>query len=204
MSCECNIVGLLTTSIQGIFSASINGSTSVEVAEDGTVLLGSTISNLSIGAYAFPPGGDKLLGATCPFSASATVPWVTKRDCESGTTYFIPRGGGSASTTNLDASGISRSIIDLDCNPGIVNRTLDANSSSGPATPYLFSDREDGFNLVYTGNPLAVESGKPQMYSIDLGFVGTINAFLQSFSLTVNPPDVARVNYSFVFSGVVL
>jgi hypothetical protein len=204
MSCECNIVGLLTTSIQGIFSASINGGTSIEIAEDGTVLLGSTVSTLTIGAYAFAPGGDRLLGATCPFSASASIPWVTKRDCETGTTYFIPRGGGTASTTNFSSSGIDSSIIQLTCTPGINSRSLDANSSSGPAAPYLFSDRVDGFNLVYTGNPLSVASGAPRMYSIDLGFVGTINAYLQSFSLTVSPPDVARVNYSFVFSGVVL
>ena len=47
-----------------------------------------------------------------------------------------------------------------------------------------------------------VETGKPQKYIINLGFVGTIEAFLQSFSLTVSPPEVAKVQYSFVFSGV--
>lgn len=204
MSCTCNIVGLLSTSMQGIFSATIDGSTNVEVSENGTILLGSTTSNLVIGAYAFLPGEDKLLGASCPFSANATIPWVTKEDCTTGDTFYIPRAGGNASTTNLSASGVNRSIIDMDCTPGIISKSLDANAGGGPAAPYFLSEREDGYNLVYTGNPISIESGKPQMYTISLGFVGSINAFLQSFSVTVNPPDPARVNYSFVFSGVVL
>lgn len=204
MACECNIVGLLTSSVRGIFSASIDGSTSIEVAEDGTVLLGSTISNLTIGAYAFLPGEDKYLGATCPFSATATVPWVTKEDCVAGTTYFIPRAGGNASVTNFQASGVNSSLIRLDCDPGILSTSFEANAGNGPASPFFLSDRQDGYNLVYNGHPFAVESAKPQMYTISLGFVGSIEAFLQSFSLTINPPEPARVNYSFAFSGVVL
>jgi hypothetical protein len=204
VACECNIVGLLTSSIQGIFSASIDGGTTIEVAEDGTVLLGSTVSNLTIGAYAFLPGGDRFLGASCPFSANATIPWVTKEDCATGTTYFIPRAGGNASTTNHAASGISSGVIRLDCSPNIISTSFDANAGSGPASPYFLSEREDGYNLVYTGHPIAIESAKPQMYTISLGFVGTIEAFLQSFSITINPPEPARVNYSFAFSGVAL
>jgi hypothetical protein len=106
--------------------------------------------------------------------------------------------------TNRLASGINSSIISLECSPGIVSKSVDANASGGPASPFFLSDREDGYNLKYAGNPIAIESGKPQMYTISLGFVGTIEAFLQSFSLTVSPPDVARVQYSFVFSGVAL
>lgn len=202
MTCECNIVGLLTTSVQGIFSASIDGSTSVEVAEDGTVLLGQTVSNLNIGAYAFLPGEDRFLGASCPVQAQVNVPWVTRENCETGEVFFIPQTGGKASMTNRVASGVDLSKIDITCNPGVGGAGFDANASNGPVSPFQLATREDGFNLVYSGNPFAVESGKPQRYSISLGFVGTIQAYLQSFSLTINPPDVARVQYSFVFSGV--
>lgn len=174
------------------------------MSENGTVLLGSTVSNLTIGAYAFLPGGDRFLGATCPFSATATIPWVTKEDCATGTTYFIPRAGGNASTTNLDASGVNKNIIDLDCTPGIISRSFEANSGGGPASPFFLSDREDGYNLVYNGHPIPIQSANPKMYTISLGFVGSIEAFLQSFSITINPPEPARVNYSFAFSGVVL
>lgn len=204
MACQCNIVGLLSTSYRGIFSASIDGSTTIEIAEDGTILLGQTTSNLSIGAYAFLPGQDRFLGATCPVSAQASIPWVTREDCATGTVYFIPKSGGKASITNGDASGISSSIIDLQCSPGILNKSFAASAAGGPASPFFLADREDGYNLRYNGNPIAIESGKPRKYTINLGFVGTIEAFLQSFSLTVSPPDVARVQYSFVFSGAAL
>lgn len=202
MACSCNIVGLLTTSYQGIFSASIDGSTTVEIAEDGTVLLGQTVSNLNIGAYAFSPGQDRFLGASCPLQATASIPWETREDCFSGTVHFIPRAGGKASVTNRVSSGVSSTILDLNCNPGIVSKSFTADAGGGPASPFFFSDREDGYNLVYNGNPIPVETGKPQKYTIDLGFVGSIEAFLQSFSLSIDPPEPARVQYSFVFSGV--
>jgi len=188
-----------------VFSASIDGSTTIEISEtDGTVLLGETVSTLNISAYAFLPGEDPFLGVSCPLQAQASIPWITKFDCFTQNTYFIPKIGAKASITNRGQSGISSSILDLECNPNIVSKSFQADASSGPASPFFFSDREDGFNLVYTGNPISVSTGVPQRYSIDLGFVGTIEGFLQSFSLQVNPPDVARVQYSFVFSGVVI
>jgi len=200
MSCTCNLVALLSISYSGIFSAAINGSTAVEVAEDGLVLLGTRTNSLSIGAYAYRPGQDRYLGASCPFSAQANIPWITKEDCATGTVYYIPKSGAKASLTNRAESGINSTIISMQCSPGIVDTSFDANASSGPASSYIFSNREDGYNLVYNGNPIPVQTARPMGYEISLGFVGTITAFLQSFSLTVTPPDVARVQYSFVFS----
>lgn len=204
MPCTCSIVGVLDTSLQGIFSASIDGSTTVEISEDsGVVLLGQSVSTLNIGAYAFLPGQDPFLGATCQFSANASIPWIAKYDCFTSQTFFIPKSGAKASMTNREASGIDTSIINLSCNPGLVNTFFQADASSGPASPFFLADREDGFNLVYTGNPIQINSGIPVVYSISLGFAGEIRGFLQSFSLTVNPPEVAKVQYSFVFSGVI-
>ncbi len=204
MACECSIVGLLTNNIPGLFQASIDGSTSVEIAEDsGVVLLGQTISTLSIQAYAFAPGNDPFLGVSCNFSAQAQIPWLQKFDCFTGNTYFIPKSGGKASMTNREKSGISLSIIDMTCNPNLESTSFSADASSGPTTPFYLDTREDGFNLVYTGSPLAVATGIPKMYTIDLGFAGTIRGFLQSFSLNVSPPDVAKVRYDFVFSGII-
>jgi hypothetical protein len=195
----------LTSSIPGIFSASIDGSTVIDISEtDGTVLLGQTVSTLNISAYAFSPGQDPYVGASCQVSAQASIPWVTKYDCFSDTVYFIPKLGGKASITNRLNSGISSSIIDLQCNPGIVSTSFQADASSGPASPFSLVDREDGYNLVYNGTPISISSGVPQKYSISLGFVGTIEGYLQSFSFQVNPPEPAKVQYSFVFSGVVL
>lgn len=198
MSCPCNIVGLLSINYPGVYSASVNGSTTIEIAEDsGLVLIGQTVNNLSIGAYAFAPGGDRYLGVGCPASAQATIPWVTKYDCYNNRTYFIPRSGAKASVVNGPINNVQ-----LQCSPGIFDTEFNADASSGPATPYISSSREDGYNLIYTGGPIPVQTGVPQMYTISLGFLGTVEAFLQSFSLSVSPPDVAKVQYSFVFNRI--
>jgi len=189
----------LTTNYQGIYSASINGSTTIEISEDtGLVLLGSTVSTLNIGAYAYLPGQDPFRGASCAASAEASIPWLTRNDCFNNTVHFIPRAGGKASITNGPIDGVT-----LECYPGITGTSFSADASSGPATSYISFQREDGYNLVYTGTPISVESGKPQVYTIDLGFVGQIKAFLQNFSISINPPDVAKVQYSFVFAGII-
>ncbi len=194
-TCECNIVALLNINYSGISSANINGGTTVEVAEDGLVLLGATINNLSITAYPFSPGGDWYMGATCPSSAEAQLQWVQKYDCINNVTHFIPKSGGKASVTGGALDG-----IDLQCDPNVVTSSFSANASSGPATHYIENERRDGYNLVYTGGPIAIQSARPRYYSISLGIGGTIRGYLQSFSLSVSPPSPATVNYSFVFT----
>lgn len=199
MACSCNIVGLLSMNYEGITSATLNGSTQISVASDGTVLLGQTLSTLSISAWAFPSSStDVYLGATCAASANAEVRWLQKYDCATDTTYFIPMSGGKASITNGPIDGVT-----LECDPSISSRSFTASSSSGPTTPYLTSLRSDGYNLIYTGHPIEVRSADPAPYSIDLGPF-SVTAYLQSFSLSVSPPSPATVSYSFVIPGRVL
>lgn len=195
-TCSCNLVGLLSTSYSGIISASINGGTNVEVAEDGLVLLGPTVNTLSISAYPFTPGGDWFLGARCPSSAQAQIEWIQKYDCYNQITHFIAKSGGKASISGGPIDGLS-----LGCDPDVVTSSFDASASSGPTTPYISVQRRDGFNLIYTGRPIAIQSGSPRPYNITLGTAGTIRAYLQSFSLTVTPPSPATVSYSFVFTN---
>jgi hypothetical protein len=185
----------MSVNYTGIVSASINGSTTVDIAESGLVLLGATINTLSITAYAFEPGGDWFLGATCPSSAQAQLNWVQKYDCIRDTMYFIPKTGGKASITGGPIDGVT-----LGCDPNIVSDNFSASASSGPTTPYITNERRDGFNLIYTGRPIPINSGSPDTYNILLGPGGSIDANLQSFSLNVNPPQPATVNYSFVFT----
>lgn len=196
MSCECSIVGLLSINYSGIISASIGGSTTIEISESGLVLLGQTVNTLSISAYPFSPGGDWYLGTTCASSCEAQLQWVQKYDCANNEIHFIPKTGGKASITGGPINGVS-----LTCDPNIVTETFSASASSGPATPYITNERRDGYNLVYTGGPIPIQSGSPRSYSINLGTGGTITAYLQSFSLSVSPPAPATVNYSFVFAG---
>jgi hypothetical protein len=195
-NCSCNIVGLLNINYSGIISASVNGGTTIEISEDGTVLLGATINNLSISAYPFEPGGDYYLGATCNSSAQVQLGWVQKYDCFNDVMHFIPKTGGKASITGSSLNGVT-----LTCDPNIESDSFDASSNSGPATPYITNVRKDGYNLVYTGLPISISSGSPEPYNINLGSYGNITAYLQSFSIQVSPPQPAVVQYSFVFAG---
>lgn len=195
-TCECNLVGLLSMNYSGIVSANIDGSTTVEVAESGLVLLGATINTLSISAYPFQPGGDWFLGATCPSAAQAQVNWIQKYDCFTDTVHFIPKSGGKASITGGPISGVT-----LECDPNIVTSSFSANAQSGPSTAYITTERRDGFNLRYTGTPISIDSGVPRPYTINLGPGGTITAYLQSFNLSITPPGPSTVNYSFVFTS---
>lgn len=194
-NCECNIVALLNVNYSGIISANINGSTTVELSEDGLVLLGSTINNLSISAYPFAPGGDWYLGATCPSTAETQIQWVQKYDCFNNEVYFIPKSGGKSSITGDGINGVT-----LTCDPNITSESFSASASSGPATHYITNERRDGFNLRYSGEPIAINSAYPRSYYISLGDVGGIRGYLQSFNISVNPPSPATVNYSFVFT----
>ena len=197
MACECNIVGLLTMNYSGIISASINGGSSVSLASDGTVLLGQTLNTLSITGYPFAPGQDMFLGATCPASCSAEISWIQKYDCLTDTTHFISKSGGKSSITGGPITGVS-----LDCDPDIESRSFNASAQSGPTAPYLTAVRRDGFNLLFTGTPIPIESASPQSYTINLGPVSVI-AYLQSFSLSITPPSPATVSYSFVVPGTI-
>lgn len=198
MACECNIVGLLSMNYSGIISAGVNGGTNVSLASDGTVLLGQTINTLTISAYAFTPGQNMFLGVTCPASANASVTWIQRYDCASDTTHFIPKSGGKASITGGPIDGVY-----LSCDPNISSKSFSASAQSGPTSPYLESVRKDGFNLVYSGFPISVESSSPTPITIALGPV-SVTAYLQNFSLSISPPSPATVNYSFVVPGVVV
>jgi hypothetical protein len=198
MTCSCNLAGMLSMNYAGITSASLNGGTEVTISDDGTVLIGATINNLSITAWAYVPGSDRFLGATCNASANAEIRWMTKYDCVNDVTHFVPLSGGKASIVGGPINGIS-----LSCDPGIVSKSFNASVGQGPTTPYSTENRRDGFNLIYSGTPIQVESGSPRSYGINLGPV-SVTAYLQSFSLTINPPSPATVNYSFVIPGAVI
>ena len=194
-NCSCNLVGLLSINYHGIISASIDGGTTVELSDEGLLLLGATVNTLSLSAYAFNPGGDWYLGVTCPSSAQAQIDWVQKYDCVTDTMHFIPKAGGKASITGGPIHGVT-----LLCDPNVVTDTFSASAQSGPSSHFIINERRDGFGLKYTGSPIQVNTASPRPYTISLGFVGNISAYLQSFSLTVEPPQPATVNYSFVFT----
>lgn len=199
-NCECHIAALLEMSYSGIISANINGGTTIEVSESGLVLLGATINNLSISAYAYEVGQDRYLGATCPLQASANIPWVQKYDCIRDEVHFIPKSGSKASIAGGTTNGGIPGVLYLDCDPNITTTQFNASAQSGPTTPYISNDRRDGFNLVYAGRPIPINSGNPRPYTIQVGPSYSVRGYLQSFSLNINHPAPAIVNYNFVFT----
>jgi hypothetical protein len=199
-NCECNIAALLEMSYDGIISAAINGGTTVEISESGLVLLGATVNTLAISAYAYEPGQDRYLGASCPLQASASIPWVQKYDCVRDTVHFIPKSGSKASISGGTVTGGIPGVLYLDCDPNVTTTQFTASVQNGPVTPYISNDRRDGFNLVYAGRPIPINSGSPQAYTLQLGPSYTIRGYLQSFNLNINHPSPATVNYSFVFT----
>jgi len=192
MACECNIAGLLVVQYPGIYSASLNGSTEVSLANDGTVLVGQTVNQLSISSWAYLPGGDRYLGAPCAASATAEIRWIQKYDCINQINYFIPMSGGRASIVGGPINNVY-----FGCDPNIESRSFNASAQSGPMTPYLTDIRRDGYNLVYTGHPIPISSASPNPYEITLG-ESVFTAYLQNFSLTVSPPSPASVSYNFI------
>lgn len=199
-NCSCSIAALLDVNYTGIVSANINGSTVVELSESGLVLLGMTVNQLSISAYAFEPGSDMYLGATCPLQAQASIPWVQKYDCMTDTVHFIPKTGSKASISGGTSSGGIPGVVYLSCDPNVVSEQFSASAQSGPATPYISNDRKDGWGLVFNGRPIFINSGSTQPYNIVLGGT-TYRCYLQSFSLNINPPNPSMVSYSFVFTN---
>lgn len=194
-NCSCNLVGLLSINYHGIISASIDGSTTVELSDEGLVLLGATVNTLSISGYAFTPGSDYYLGVSCSSSAQVQIDWIQKYDCMNDKMHFIPKAGGKASIVGGPIDHVT-----LLCDSGIVTDSFNASAQNGPSSHFIVNERRDGFGLQYTGNPIAVNSASPHPYNISLGFVGTITAYLQTFSISVDPPQPAVANYSFVFS----
>jgi hypothetical protein len=196
-NCECNLAGLLSVNFQGIVSANLNGSTTVDISDDGLVLIGQTINTLSITGHPFLPGGDIFLGVRCTSQASVSCDWLQKYDCINDIVYFISQSGGKASLVGDSIRGVS-----LLCDPNIVGRFYNASASSGPATPVITSNRRDGFGLSYTGGPISINTNEPRTYNIRIGS-DSFNCYLQNFSINVSPPTPASVSYSFVFSVLI-
>lgn len=191
----CDITGLFPIEYTGIISVNMSTSTEITLTATNVILTGPTTGTVTMSAYPYTPGGDRLLGASCPSSARAELKWIQKYDCLNDTMHFFPAWGGSASISGDPISGVSleREVVTY--------QSMTADASSGPAAPYFYSNQTDGFNLKYTGRPIAINSGRPQSYNI-LSTVLPANTelYLSSFDLSIEPPLRSVVNYNFVFS----
>lgn len=197
-SCSCNITGLFDIDLTGIISVSMSSNTDINMTSSEVILVGPSTGTISMSAYPFARGASRLgtlLGATCPSTARAECKWVQKYSCEEGKMYFLPAFGGSASITG---GGITTVVLE---SPEVTYRSLNVDASSGPASPYLEGVHTDGFNLIYTGLPIGITSGRPQSYSFLSNVLpADTDLYLSSFEISVTPPNPATVSYNFVFA----
>ncbi len=219
MSCpSCNIVvNVKDLGLTGIISCSVSVNTDVVYTANGIYLKGPTTGTLSLSAYPYltsdygltirrpARASDRLLGVGCVSRAQASCEWIQKVDCETDRIYFIPKWGGKAflegDVTLQGDFAVMGDYVRLEKCVAHYD-TFNADASSGPTTPILRAVHADGFNLIYTGLPISLESGRPKAYKgiLDSIFPESLTTFyLTSFDLSINPPFESRVGYNFVF-----
>jgi len=197
--CSCNVAAeFKELDGLGIISANFKASTNFTITQDGLVMHGPAIGDLSLSAYA------PLIGTlTCPGRAGTSFGWTQKIDCDSLNgvlkVYFIPNGIAKSymegDVTNQIEMQTASNVHDY--------KTFEANASSGPASPSLLLTHRDGHTMIYTGNPIQVDgdSGKGETV---VPFMTTIlplgsTLYLNNFSWTYDPPDIPKISYSFLF-----
>jgi hypothetical protein len=190
----CKLSGNLN--INGIFagkcvtSVSMNAKPEIIGQCGGEVLFGPTIGTVSVTGYA-----TDLQHQGCPGRAGVSIPWIRKYDCENNILHFIPNGEG-ASYIAGDVENLARLRIAL----GRSYPSISASSQSGPATVYMETFQEDGYGLIFSGDPLSIDTSQ-QLVFTNFG-IGDGDMYLQNFSVEFSPGELPIASYSFAFSIV--
>lgn len=188
----CKLAGNFLITDRCIISVSVNSSTEATKADTAgdELIIGATIGTVSITAYA---ASEIHIG--CPGRAGVNIPWVKRYDCDLNEVHFIFAGAGQSFVAG-DVGTLASIKTSLERSYDIVN----ASSSSGPSTVYMKDTQEDGYGLIYTGDPFAFTSDDSGVeFERIIAGVGPSTWYLQSFNLTCNPGDIPTVSYSFVF-----
>ncbi len=191
----CKLVGNLGIDDLDGCITSINASSRSDIlAKCGeTLLLGPTTGTVSITGYAVGVTvGDSGIHTGCPGRAGVSIPWVRKYDCDNDIIYLISAGEGSSYIAG-DVEGLAT----LNIATGRSFPTINASSTSGPATVYMETSQEEGYGLTYTGGPIAFDTRDELI--IDNFGVGEGSLYLQNFSVEFNPGEIPTASYSFIF-----
>jgi hypothetical protein len=187
----CNLVGNLSLSLQGcIISVNMNSRTEVIKECAGTALIGPTVGSVSVTGYA-----SSSIHVGCPGRASVSLNWMRRYDCDTNVVFMIPAGKGSAFV-----AGDIENLASLIISTGRRYPSISASSSSGPHSVYMTTYQEDGYGLVYRGDPISFNSDTDNVFS-NFG-IGSGPMYLQSFNLEMNPGELPVASYSFVFTIV--
>ena len=195
----CYLVGNFEVTAPGIISVTSQGSTEINMVTAGgstAVTVGPSSGSVSISAYA---GDEVYIG--CPGRGGVTIPWIIRNDCTENIYLF---GGAGRSFISGKVGGYATfpSIAGM-TNPVTSYNVVSASSSSGPATLYEDSFQEDGYGLVYNGNPWNIDTTTEEGCTINLssyGIGGYGECKLQSLNIQTVPGQVPVVNMSFIYS----
>lgn len=203
MPCECSIAGLFDIEYSGIISAQITGSsefidilsqcdTGPNVLDDVRKRLkGPSTGTISITAYAFPKGGDRYLGTSCPSTAGISFPIQQRFDCENNITRLIRTKTSEAFREGDPITGVT--ILNEFCS----FRTVSASAANGPTERVTDTERFLGSDLVWTGPPISFDSRDAD--TLDVTILG-LDAKITQFSVNVAVPGIATNNYTFQYS----
>ena len=109
----CFLVGNYVTELEGIIS--INSRTNFEASKvEGCIILGPSTGTVSVTAYA-----DNKVYSGCNATASVSIPWIRKYDCDNDINYFIFQSGGMAQIAGNPADvsylvGLNNSLFSTD------------------------------------------------------------------------------------------
>jgi len=198
----CKLVGNLGIVIPGcVISINMNSRTDVVKECDGEPLIGPSTGTVSVNAYATP----MRVYHGCQATASVSIPWVKRYDCETDTVHYINAGKGTSSIIGRDyVVRYARIINDI----GRTYSNVSANIGSGPANVYSLQEQIDGYGLIYEAGPINFDTSQESTIIMPMGSivpsefkvpVGATDLYMQSFNLNLNPGEVPQVSYSFVF-----
>jgi hypothetical protein len=197
----CKLVGNFPVTVEGIISISSKGKTDVQVYSDGSSVVsvvGPSTGTVSISAYA-----SKEVHYGCFGRASVSVNWIKKSNCD--TTTFIYAGQGFSSISGdvgglvsfPSTQGVSQPLAEMN--------VLNVSAASGPAALYEDYTQQDGYGLIFTGNPWNINTSSEEGASVDLSNFGlgdytrTQPALLQSLSLQLTPGELPVVSMDFIY-----
>jgi hypothetical protein len=190
---NCNLVGNLNLGIEDACVISVSVSSNTEFAGicDDQLLEGATTGSVNISAY-----GDTDVWYGEPCKAGVSIPYVKKYDCTNGRdeVHLIFQGRGQSFYT-----GNADEYVSIFKEANIKSTSLNASSSSGPASLYELQTQTNGYGLSYSGDPFDF-STDPNGTEISLGGIFSGNTYyLQNFNLELQSGSLPIVTYSLVY-----
>ena len=193
----CKLVGNFPINVNGVISVSSKGKTEVQVYTDGTTataVVGSSTGTVSISAYA-----SNNVHYGCSGRASVSVNWIKKSNCDE--TTFIYAGQGFSSMSG-DVGGLVSFPGGDVSSPLATVPVVNVSSSSGPAALYEDYIQEDGYGLIFNGDPWEIDTSSEAGSTVNLtsaGIGGYGVSYLQSLSLQLTPGEFPVVSMDFVY-----